>query len=313
MRDRRGASPATTCAPRAATSRAGDVVFDAGTVLHARAPRRAREPRRRRGRCATRARGSACSRPATSSSSAGPLAPGPDPRLQPPDAARAASRRPGCERRRPRHRARRRGRDHARRSTTAVDTCDALLTSGAVSVGDYDFVKIVLERLAARRGRAATSLWAQVAIKPAKPLAFGALGARAGVRAARQPGLVARELRAVRPARAAPAAGHAGRWPQPIVRATAPRRVRRAGPTAGSTSTGCVRRASRTARYVCERAGVQASNVLSGMAAANGLALLADGDGVEAGAERRVRPACLPGGPLNWSPARGRQESLWPA
>ena len=39
---------------------------------------------------------------------------------------------------------------------------------------------------------------------------------------------------------------------------------------------------------MCERAGAQASNVLSGMAAANGLALLDDGDGVEAGAEVRV-------------------------
>jgi molybdopterin molybdotransferase len=36
--------------------------------------------------------------------------------------------------------------------------------------------------------------------------------------------------------------------------------------------------------YVCERAGLQASNVLSGMAAANGLALLPDGDGVDTGA-----------------------------
>ena len=35
--------------------------------------------------------------------------------------------------------------------------------------------------------------------------------------------------------------------------------------------------------YVCERAGVQASNVLSGMAAATGLAILDDGPGVEAG------------------------------
>jgi molybdopterin biosynthesis enzyme len=35
--------------------------------------------------------------------------------------------------------------------------------------------------------------------------------------------------------------------------------------------------------YVCERAGAQASNVLSGMAAANGLALVPDGDGVRAG------------------------------
>jgi molybdopterin molybdotransferase len=35
--------------------------------------------------------------------------------------------------------------------------------------------------------------------------------------------------------------------------------------------------------YVCERAGFQASNVLSGMAAATGLAILPDGDGIDAG------------------------------
>ena len=38
-------------------------------------------------------------------------------------------------------------------------------------------------------------------------------------------------------------------------------------------------------RYVAERAGFQASNVLSGMAAADGLARIPDGPGVEAGAE----------------------------
>ena len=31
----------------------------------------------------------------------------------------------------------------------AVDRCDAVLTSGGVSVGDYDFVSVVLERIAA--------------------------------------------------------------------------------------------------------------------------------------------------------------------
>ena len=41
-------------------------------------------------------------------------------------------------------------------------------------------------------------------------------------------------------------------------------------------------------RYMCERAGAQASNVLSGMADANGLVLLDDGEGVDAGAEVRV-------------------------
>ncbi len=47
-----------------------------------------------------------------------------------------------------------------------VDECDGLLTSGGVSMGDYDYVKAVLSRIADMR-------WMQVAIKPAKPLAFG--------------------------------------------------------------------------------------------------------------------------------------------
>ena len=48
----------------------------------------------------------------------------------------------------------------------AEDTCDALVTTGGVSMGDFDYVKIVLNRLGKMR-------WMQVAIKPAKPLAFG--------------------------------------------------------------------------------------------------------------------------------------------
>ena len=58
--------------------------------------------------------------------------------------------------------------------TRAVAQCDALLTSGAVSMGDYDYVKIVLERLAKEHSEHAFT-WAQVAIKPAKPLAYGTL------------------------------------------------------------------------------------------------------------------------------------------
>ncbi len=48
----------------------------------------------------------------------------------------------------------------------AEDTCDALITTGGVSMGDFDYVKVVLNRLGEMR-------WMQVAIKPAKPLAFG--------------------------------------------------------------------------------------------------------------------------------------------
>ena len=72
--------------------------------------------------------------------------------------------------------ARRRGRDDARRSSDAVAQCDAVITSGGVSVGDYDYVSDALERIAAddRDGTSRVD-WYQVAIKPAKPLCFAML------------------------------------------------------------------------------------------------------------------------------------------
>jgi len=45
---------------------------------------------------------------------------------------------------------------------------DAIVTSGGVSMGDYDIVKAVLGRVGAMQ-------WMQVAIKPAKPFAFGSI------------------------------------------------------------------------------------------------------------------------------------------
>jgi molybdenum cofactor synthesis domain-containing protein len=53
--------------------------------------------------------------------------------------------------------------------TSAVAGCDAVLTSGGVSMGDYDYVKAVLDRIGRMR-------WMQVAIRPAKPFAFGVVG-----------------------------------------------------------------------------------------------------------------------------------------
>jgi molybdenum cofactor synthesis domain-containing protein len=44
--------------------------------------------------------------------------------------------------------------------------CDALISSGGVSMGDFDYVKKVLDQIGAMD-------WMQVAIRPAKPLAFG--------------------------------------------------------------------------------------------------------------------------------------------
>ena len=51
-----------------------------------------------------------------------------------------------------------------------AETCDAILTSGGVSVGDLDLVRVVLEKLSG-----GTMRWMQVAIRPAKPFAFGVL------------------------------------------------------------------------------------------------------------------------------------------
>jgi len=50
----------------------------------------------------------------------------------------------------------------------AATRCDAIVTSGGVSMGDYDVVKAVL-------GRIADMHWMQIAIKPAKPFAFGTI------------------------------------------------------------------------------------------------------------------------------------------
>jgi molybdenum cofactor synthesis domain-containing protein len=60
------------------------------------------------------------------------------------------------------------------RDAVNVHGCDALVTSGGVSMGDYDVVKAVL-------GRIADMQWFQIAMKPAKPFAFGTLTNYAGV------------------------------------------------------------------------------------------------------------------------------------
>jgi molybdopterin molybdotransferase len=168
----------------------------------------------------------------------------------------------------------------------AIDECDALVTSGAVSMGDYDFVKVVLEQLAADRpagpaGRN-TYEWMQIAIKPAKPLAFAAIG---GVPAFGLPGnpvssRVSFELLA-RPA-LRKLAGRSDVLAEPVVAVTAAALSRRPD---GRVHFDRVAVRYVDGHYVCERAGFQASNVLSGMAAAAGLAVLVDGPGVEAGAE----------------------------
>ncbi len=166
-----------------------------------------------------------------------------------------------------------------RRLERGIERCDALLTSGGVSVGDYDFVKAALDRLGALR-------WSQVAIRPAKPLAFGVVDGTPifGLPGNPVSSFVSFELFA-RPA-LLQMSGHLV-INRPEVAATASEAMARRPD--GKLHLDRVRvRIDDRGRYQVARSGAQASNALAAMAAADGLALLPDGPGVEAGEELRV-------------------------
>jgi molybdopterin molybdotransferase len=175
--------------------------------------------------------------------------------------------------------------------TTAADTCDALVTSGAVSVGDYDFVKSAIEAVARERP-GSDFMWAQVAIKPAKPFAFARLGRVPvfGLPGNPVSSHVSFELFA-RPALRM-MMGHA-EPNRPRVRARAAADFGRR-PDGRLYIERVVLSRADDGSFLAARSGVQASNVLSGMALANGLAFLPDGDGVDAGDELSVLVLDLP-------------------
>ena len=169
------------------------------------------------------------------------------------------------------------GRDDEAAVTTmfrdAAASCDAIITSGGVSVGDYDVVKAVLGQLGALE-------WWQVAIKPAKPLAFGLIDGTPifGLPGNPVSSHVSFELFA-RPA-LRQMMGHSApdrAVVQAIAGAAMPRKVD------GKLYLDRVRVHYEDGGYVAVRSGAQASNVLSGMAAANGLARVPDGPGIAAG------------------------------
>lgn len=159
-----------------------------------------------------------------------------------------------------------------------LQNCDALVTTGGVSVGDYDYVKIVLDRLGEMS-------WWQVAIKPAKPLAFGVVQGKPvfGLPGNPVSSHVSFELFA-RPA-LLQMMGHA-QCTRPVVLARAEHPMRRH--VDGKVHFDRVRVHYEAGGFVAARSGAQESNVLSAMAAANGLAVLPDGNGVDAGEEVAV-------------------------
>ncbi|MEN9595497.1 MAG: hypothetical protein RLY23_1980, partial [Actinomycetota bacterium] len=160
----------------------------------------------------------------------------------------------------------------------AADKYDAIVTSGGVSVGDYDVVKAVLARIG-------VLVWSQVAIKPAKPLAFGVIGSTPifGLPGNPVSSNISFELFA-RPALRV-MAGHTV-LERPVVDAVATADFARRSD--GKIHFDRVTVSLGAAGFTAERSGGQGSNVLSAMAHANGLAILPDGDGVEAGGSLRV-------------------------
>ncbi|HEX6238661.1 MAG TPA: gephyrin-like molybdotransferase Glp [Acidimicrobiales bacterium] len=165
-----------------------------------------------------------------------------------------------------------------------VEGCDAVLSSGGVSMGDIDLVRVVLDRIGDMR-------WMQVAIRPAKPLAFGTLPAPGGADGRRVPvfGLPGN-----------PVSAHVSfeLFARPGLRRLAgvgddrlhrPRLSARAAEAFARRPDGKVHfaRAVVTAReggvLEARSAGGQGSHQLAALARADGLLVLPDGDGVAAG------------------------------
>ncbi len=166
--------------------------------------------------------------------------------------------------------------------TGAFAACDAVIASGGVSVGDADLVRTAWESLCGDSAR-----WLQVAIKPAKPFAFGVTPG--GVPLFGVPGnpvsaMVSFELFARPGLRAM--AGHRIRVP-PTVTAVADEALRR--PDDGKVHFLRVRAAlDAKGRLRVRLTGVQQSHVLHAMAAANALAVVPEPPGIDAGSAVEV-------------------------
>jgi molybdopterin molybdotransferase len=162
-------------------------------------------------------------------------------------------------------------------------TCDALVTSGGVSVGDFDFVKLVLDKLSA--GSSEPMRWMQINIKPAKPLAFGLINGKPvfGLPGNPVSCMVSFEVFA-RPA-LRQMMGHSPETLQrKAIRAIAGEDLKR-GPDGKTHFARVFGSFNDDGRLVVRSSGGQASNLLRTMAMANALAILPDGPTIPAGAE----------------------------
>ena len=161
-----------------------------------------------------------------------------------------------------------------------LEQCDAIVTSGGVSMGDFDYVKVVLDRIGDMR-------WMQIAIKPAKPLAFGTAGAAGkktpifGLPGNPVSSMVSFEL-FTRPALRKMMGHPPNRWLRPPARAIADEAMRR-HPDGKVHFNRVIAELHDDGRYHVRSAGGQGSHQLLAMAHANALAVLPDGDAIAAG------------------------------
>ena len=159
--------------------------------------------------------------------------------------------------------------------------CDALVTSGGVSMGDFDYVKLVLDEMGAMR-------WMQVAVRPAKPLAFGVVAGKPvfGLPGNPVSAMVSFELFA-RPGMRQMMGHPPSALDRPRIRAVADEPIRRR-PDGKLHLTRVLARPAADGRYHVRSSGGQESHLLRAMALANALALVPDGDGVAAGEDTDV-------------------------
>ena len=163
--------------------------------------------------------------------------------------------------------------------------CDAIVTSGGVGQGDFDVVKIVLSRVAEMQ-------WMQMAIKPAKPFAFGKLTTRDsrvipvfGLPGNPVSSMISFEMLA-RPA-LRKMMGHTQNLTRPTVRAIVDKQLKRRqdGKVHLMRVFGTF---EPDGRLHVRDTGPQGSHQLAATALANGLALVPDGEGLVAGSEVEV-------------------------
>lgn len=169
-----------------------------------------------------------------------------------------------------------------------AETCDAIVTTGGVSMGDFDYVKVVLDRIGDMR-------WMQIAIKPAKPLAFGTLTRKDGSRVPLfgLPGnpvssMVSYEL-FCRPGLRKMSGFATNDLDVGVVNGVLTESLRRRPDGKTHFARVVCEWDSAASTYVVRSAGAQGSHHMAAMAAANALAELPDGESIDAGATVRVR------------------------